>query len=300
MATIATTSHGSFTNTARRQYITLKAYQNDIFAYTTSLNPNTFQTTGQLTSLATVGTANAGNCPANRILVENGKKLYPGGLVQANSTTFPAPFPGVTTYMVGVYDPVNFLSGYIDPNSATFAPYNTDKPNYVPRGIDPNGNTTIDQGPGVYSLGIGQFGQNVNVGTYISTGGAIAAGTDITAVSSITAGSALGFGGAAFPGTVNVTQQTNKSTAVTADSPVVDITMNGAQLNAHDQISFVLNNSYITADDTLICVHLTTGVGKYVIYGNVTGAGAASITVGNVTASNQSEALVVRVMCIKS
>lgn len=152
---MATIGNGttSFLNTPRRAYITTTTFQNDIFQYTTTTNPTTFVVTGTLTSLATVGTGTAATCPANRILVENGKKLYPSGLAISNNTTYGAPNPGVTTYMVGVYDPGSFLSGFIDPNSKVFAPYNTDKPNYVPRGVDPNGNTTIDQGPPVYTLG---------------------------------------------------------------------------------------------------------------------------------------------------
>jgi hypothetical protein len=168
MATIGTGTV-SYLNTPRRSYITTTAFQNDIFRYTTSTNPTTFEVTGTLTSLATVGTGTAANCPVNRILVENGKKLYPSGLYVANNTTYGAPNPGVTTYMVGVYDPVSFLNGFIDPNSKVFAPYNTDKPDYVPRGINPNGNTEVDQGPPVYTLGSVTAGTNITA-TGILTG----------------------------------------------------------------------------------------------------------------------------------
>ena len=173
MATIGTASHSSYLNTPRRAYITTTTFQNDIFQYTTTTNPSTFEVTGTLTSLATVGTGTAATCPANRILVENGKKLYPSGLAISNNTTYGAPNPGVTTYMVGVYDPGSFLSGFIDPNSQVFAPYNTDKPNYVPRGVNPNGNTTIDQGPPVYTLGSVTAGTTVTAGTNITATGAL-------------------------------------------------------------------------------------------------------------------------------
>ena len=167
MSTIATGS--SQLNSPRRSYITTTTFHNDIFAYTTTFNPTTFTTTGTLTSLATVGTATAANCKANTVLRENGKKLYPPGMVTANSTTFNgAPNPGVTTYMVGVYDTNTFLSGFIDPNSKIFAIYNSDKPEYVPRGINPNGNTEVDQGAPVYTLG------SVTAGTgLITTSGQI-------------------------------------------------------------------------------------------------------------------------------
>jgi hypothetical protein len=172
MATIGTASHSVYLNTPRRSYITTTAFQNDIFRYTTSMNPTTFQTTGTLTSLATAGTATAANCPANRILRENGKKLYPSGLMFANDTTYGAPNPGVTTYMVGVYDPITQLNGFIDPNSKVFAPYNTDKPEYVARGINPNGNTEVDQGPPVYTLGTVTAGTGV-----VTTSGQIRSNT---------------------------------------------------------------------------------------------------------------------------
>jgi len=190
MTTIATGT-SSHLNSPRRSYITTTAFQNDIFSYTTSFNPTTFATTGTLTSLATLGTGTSANCRANTVLRENGKKLYPPGLVTANNTTYSAPNPGVTTYMVGVYDPNTFLSGYIDPNSKIFAIYNSDKPEYVPRGINPNGNAEIDQGAPVYTLGSVTAGTTVSAGTtvtgatgVVATAGQVRAAT-VTALTAI-------------------------------------------------------------------------------------------------------------------
>jgi hypothetical protein len=258
----------SYLNTPRRSYITTAAFQNDIFRYTTSTNPTTFVVTGTLTSLATVGTGTASNCPANRILRENGKKLYPSGLYVANNTTYGAPNPGVTTYMVGVYDPVSFLSGFIDPNSKVFAPYNTDKPEYVARGINPNGNTEVDQGPPVYTLG------------------------------TVTSGAGLGY---ATPSTGStVTQQSNKGTAVTLNAGVGQITTNGAQLNATTSISFTLNNSFIAANDMVIVQHLSGGtLGTYSVFA-AAAAGSATITLRNISAGNLSEAVVIQFTVIKN
>jgi hypothetical protein len=280
MATIGTASHSSYLNTPRISYITTTAFQNDIFRYTTSLNPTTFQTTGTLTSLATAGTATAANCPANRILRENGKKLYPSGMIVANDLTYGAPNPGVTTYMVGVYDPISFLSGFIDPNSKVFAPYNQDKPEYVARGINPNGNTEVDQGPPVYTLGT------------------------VTAGAAVFAGTAIGYGGAAYTGPTAVTQGSGsgKGTAVTANGPVVDITLDGAALNRDTTISFALTNSSITANDTLVINHIATGTfGAYLFNARVTAAGAASITLRNVLpGTDLSEAIVLRIFVLHS
>lgn len=124
----------------RTQYITTSAFHNDLYRYTTSRNPTTFVVSGTLTSLATVGTATAANCPANRILRENGRRL----VKDANA--------GVSTLLIGVYDAVSGLSGLIDPNSPRFALYNGDKSVYQDNGVDPNGGA-IDQGPPIFTRG---------------------------------------------------------------------------------------------------------------------------------------------------
>lgn len=109
MSAITTT----FNNRTRRAYLSMTAFNADIYTYTTSLNPTTYQTTG---ALSAVTGATALTCPQGRFLYENGKKLFPGA------------HPGVSTYMVGVFDPVSFLNGFIDPNSEEFTLMNTDKP----------------------------------------------------------------------------------------------------------------------------------------------------------------------------
>ena len=190
MATIGS-GFGSYLNSARRSYITTAAFHADIFAYTTSFNPATFTTTGTLTSLSTLGTATAANCPANRVLRETGKKLYPSGMVNANDTTYGSPTPGVRTYMVGVYDPNTFLTGFIDPNAKIFAIYNSDKPDYVARGLNPNGGfTELDTGAPVYTLGSVTAGTTVTAGTgVVATAGQVRAAT-ITPLTSIIANGA--------------------------------------------------------------------------------------------------------------
>lgn len=75
-------------------------------------------------TLTAVSGATAANCPKGRVLRENGRKLYPS----AN--------PGVTTYLVGVFDDKTFLNGFIDPNSPLFVPFNTDKPVYLDNGVN--------------------------------------------------------------------------------------------------------------------------------------------------------------------
>lgn len=129
---------GGITNIPRRAYITTSAFNNDFYTYTTTITPPTYVTTGALN--ANIVGATAATCPANRILRENGKRLY----ADAN--------PGVSTLMVGVYDSITGFSGYIDPNAPIFALYNSDKSYQTPNGINPNGGL-IDQGPPIYTRG---------------------------------------------------------------------------------------------------------------------------------------------------
>jgi hypothetical protein len=119
-----------------RSYISMRAYNNDIFSYT--VDEVDFNYVG---TLGTVAGATALNCPQGRILVESGKKLYPG----AN--------PGILTYMVSVFDYATGLKGFIDPNSTAFTPQNTDRPYYITspgsNSVDPN----PDRAPPVFTRG---------------------------------------------------------------------------------------------------------------------------------------------------
>lgn len=136
----------------KSSYYTLVDFQNDFFTYSKS------------GLQAIVG--GSGNCPKGRFLYENGRKLYPETSI------------GVPTYMVGVYDPVSFLNGFIDPNSKAFITMNADKPGTVQindaiHGIfsrNPNGGEK-DQGPGVFTLAGCQFGSNVDISGNLTVNG---------------------------------------------------------------------------------------------------------------------------------
>lgn len=98
-----------------------------------------------------------------------------------------------------------------------------------------------------------------------------------------------------------ITQNSNKSTAVTVDKPTGKITMNSATLNAATIVSFTFNNSHIAATDQVVVTHESGGtVGAYTVNGRATGAGTAEITVRNNTAGNLGEALVLRFSVTKS
>lgn len=204
-------------------YITTSAFNNDLFVYTTSQNPTTFEVTG---NLAHHPQATSGNCPFGRVLRETGRILYPGGA-----------YPGVSTFMVAVYDQQSGLNGFIDPNSSNFAYYNVNKPIEVPDGRDPNtgaldkgmsiytgGNITVWGDGDIYVLGTGNIG---TVSGNITSGGSMLANTGLTVNSggvTITAGQfkAPASGGAAIVGndTLSAGTKTVTTTLVTANSKI--------------------------------------------------------------------------------
>ena len=137
MATAPIANQGTYDPMSRRSYIALRPYNLDIQSYATSyvneVNVGTF---------SPVSGATAANCKQGAILRETGKKLYAG--VQ----------PGVTTYMVSVFDYTNGLTGFIDPNSTAFTPQNTDRPYAIasPGSNVPDGNVP-DRAPPIFTRG---------------------------------------------------------------------------------------------------------------------------------------------------
>ena len=95
-----------------------------------------------------------------------------------------------------------------------------------------------------------------------------------------------------------VTQATSKSTGVTLNNSVGRITMNNAALAGNTAVSFVLTNSLISTNDTII-VNVssnTTGsvAGAYTTYVSYLAAGSALITLRNLTtATSYSEAVII-------
>lgn len=119
-----------------RSYISTEPYNGNFFTYTVTTGPSPqFKKMGALSS---VNGATSLNCPAGNILRENGKKLFPDA------------YPGVTTYMVGVFDILNNLSGFINPNDPVFAPFNGDRPNYLKDSVN---SQTKNYGAPVFTQG---------------------------------------------------------------------------------------------------------------------------------------------------
>jgi hypothetical protein len=98
---------------------------------------------------------------------------------------------------------------------------------------------------------------------------------------------------AAAQGTV--TQLSSKATAVTLNKPAGVITMNNASLNTATNATFTLNNSFISANDTIILT-ISGGQatpGSYNVFANALTAGSVSITLRNISGGPLSEAVVI-------
>jgi hypothetical protein len=104
----------------------------------------------------------------------------------------------------------------------------------------------------------------------------------------------LGYAAAA-QGTV--TQLTDKSTAVTLNKSAGRITMNNAALAGGAVALFTLNNSLISANDTIIvCVSSTTTgstAGAYTTYVSNMTTGSCVIALRNLSATSYSEAVII-------
>ena len=92
-----------------------------------------------------------------------------------------------------------------------------------------------------------------------------------------------------------VTQATSKSTAVTLDKSAGRITMNNASLATATNATFTLNNSLISANDTVILT-ISGGqatAGSYNVFANALTTGSVSITLRNISGGTLSEAVVI-------
>jgi hypothetical protein len=188
MATIPTTGGAVYLNTPRRCYMATRVFDDDFYSYTTGINPTTYARTGTLDQVTT----DPAKCPKGRVLRENGRKLFPGA------------YPGVTEYMVGVYDEQTGLNGFINPNCGVFLVLNSDKPEYLPQGseladgsmtgvnlgqpvfthADVNAGGNLDISGTGFVHGDMNVGDDLDVAGYIASGDYIAAGGDLSIVPS--------------------------------------------------------------------------------------------------------------------
>jgi predicted ThiF/HesA family dinucleotide-utilizing enzyme len=98
---------------------------------------------------------------------------------------------------------------------------------------------------------------------------------------------------AAAQGTV--TQETSKSTAVTLNKSAGRITMNNASLATATNATFTLNNSLLSANDTVILT-ISGGQatpGSYNVFANALATGSVSISLRNISGGSLSEAVII-------
>lgn len=92
----------------------------------------------------------------------------------------------------------------------------------------------------------------------------------------------------------SVTQLTDKSTAVTLNSQIGKITLNGAALAAATIGSFTFTNSNIVGTSNVRFEHVSGGTAGAYTVANFPGAGSTVVSVRNNTAGSLSEAIVLR------
>jgi len=92
----------------------------------------------------------------------------------------------------------------------------------------------------------------------------------------------------------SVTQGSSKSTGVTLNKSMGQITMNNATLNTLTNVTFTLTNSLITIKDVVI-LNVGSGAtsGAYNCWISSMSAGTCTITLRNISGGNLSEAVVI-------
>jgi hypothetical protein len=92
----------------------------------------------------------------------------------------------------------------------------------------------------------------------------------------------------------SITQGSSKSTGVTLNESMGQITMNGATLNTLTNVTFTLTNNLISVKDVII-LNVGSGAtaGAYNCWISSMSAGTCTITLRNISAGNLSEAVVI-------
>ena len=149
-------------------FVATSSFVNNFYKYTLTSNDTTRVVTG---ALGAVTGATPANCPAGRILKENGRRLY------SNAD------PGISTFMVGVFDSVTGYSGLIDPNASLFQRYTNERAADLADGLDYSvGSGSNHRGDSTYTWGNVIAGGNVIANSQLQSG----AGVQTIAGSSIT------------------------------------------------------------------------------------------------------------------
>jgi hypothetical protein len=150
--------------------------------------------------------------------------------------------------------------------------------------------------PNSQAIGVAFADQIISGGTVDNT--PIGATTPSTvAATTVYASTEIGYASGA-QGTV--TQLTDKTTAVTLSKSAGQITMAAASLAATTNVTFTLTNTLLSAKDVLI-LNVTNGTSAaYNCWVSSMGAGSATITLRNISASPLAEAVVINFAIIHS
>jgi len=122
---------GDFAQGGNKSVKATAPFNNDFYTYTVTMN-SSFQKVGTFTLV----TSDAAQCPVGRVLHFTGNNLVPGvhpmNTFVGGLSTAGVASPG--KFMLKVYDPVTFLSGFIDPTVGIFSRYDQNLPNFYDLG----------------------------------------------------------------------------------------------------------------------------------------------------------------------
>jgi hypothetical protein len=229
----------------------MNSYTSDLFGYSVTFNPATFSNVGFLSNLSIPTTSTL----QGSILSETGKKLYPGAS------------DGVSTLMVSVYDQTSKVTGFINPNSPTFAIFTTDKPPYMGQGTDPGSDGRTNLGNSIYTHGsviadgFGTYAGLLSTGTSLTVGTIARVGQFISSPSTLTshvfvtpAGTTPAAGGASIGRGALVSGILGISTTAVQVSSIIFLTANAQGSGSTIRVSSIsagVNFSVIgTGSDT--------------------------------------------------
>lgn len=152
-------------------FVATSSFVNNFYKYTLTSNDTTRVVTG---ALGAVTGATSNNCPAGRILKENGRRLY------SNAD------PGISTFMVGVIDSVTGYSGLIDPNASLFQRYTNERAADLADGLDYSvGSGSNHRGDSTFTWGNVIAGGNVIANSQLQSGAGVVALTNSNAANLI-------------------------------------------------------------------------------------------------------------------
>lgn len=181
-----------------------------------------------------------------------------------------------------------------DSATLTFTTYATVKINSGPTAST---NVTIDTALALWvAAGAVRFDGTLDVtGALTITAAAAFANSVLSSHATAGIGYATGAGGTVAQGSGS-----GKATAATLNNVCGAVTMDGAALGADTTVTFTLTNSAVAAGDTVVVVHESVGVLGGYTFGTVAASGSVVISVHNATPGSLSEAIVLRILVIKS